>query len=131
MAGEPILVVDDHRQNLKLAEVILTAEGYDVRTAVDAESALEVLDSFAPRLILMDLQLPGMDGFELARRLKQAPGTRNIAIIALTAHAMDGDEERVLAAGFDGYISKPMDIPALREIVAGHVRRAGAGGAGA
>jgi len=130
MAGEPILVVDDHPQNLKLVEVILAAEGYDVRTAVDAEHALEVLDSFAPRLILMDLQLPGMDGFELARRLKEAPETRNIAIIALTAYAMKGDEERVFAAGFDGYISKPMDIPALRAIVAGHVRPAGSGGVG-
>jgi CheY-like chemotaxis protein len=127
MASEPILVVDDHPQNLKLVRVILSAEDYEVRTAGDAEAALVMLESFTPRLILMDLQLPGMDGFELAKRLKEAPATRHIVIIALTAYAMNGDEERVFAAGFDGYISKPMDIPALRTIVAGHLRPPGSG----
>ena len=68
MAREPILIVDDNPQNLKLAKVILAAEGYEVKTAIDAEDALRILESFAPRLILMDLQLPRMDGLELTRR---------------------------------------------------------------
>jgi CheY-like chemotaxis protein len=125
MALEPILVVDDQPQNLKLVRVILTGEGYDVRTAVDAEDALAVLESFRPRLILMDLQLPGMDGFELARRLKADPATSGIAIIALTAYAMNKAEDRAFAAGFDAYLSKPMDLAVLRRVVARHLRGTG------
>ena len=131
MASEPILVVDDHPQNLKLVRAILAAEGYDVRTAADAEDALAMLESFTPRLILMDLQLPGMDGFELAKRLKQAPATRSIVIIALTAYAMKGDEDRAVAAGFDGYLAKPIDIAAFRQVVARHLRPPGSGESGA
>src|SRR5438477_5791859 len=95
MAGEAILIVDDNAQNLKLARVVLAFEGYEVRTAVDAEDALRVLESFRPRLILMDLQLPGMDGLQLTRHLKASPAHRGITIIALTAYAMKGDDERV------------------------------------
>jgi two-component system cell cycle response regulator DivK len=113
MAGEPILVVDDNAQNLKLARVLLTIEGYEVRTAVDAEDALVVLDTFTPRLILMDIQLPGMDGLELTRRLKADRTRRGIKVVALTAYAMKGDEERALAAGCDGYLAKPIDAKAL------------------
>jgi CheY-like chemotaxis protein len=125
MALEPILVVDDQPQNLKLVRVILTGEGYDVRTAVDAEDALAVLESFRPRLILMDLQLPGMDGFELARRLKADPANSDIVIIALTAYALSTDEDRAFAAGFDAYLSKPMDLAVLRRVVARHLRGTG------
>lgn len=130
MAGEQILIVDDNPQNLKLARVLLTGEGYAVRTAADAEQALELLDSFKPTIILMDLQLPGMDGLELTRRLKADRARRDIFIVALTAYAMKGDEEKARAAGCDGYITKPIDAEALLQIIAGTMRRqAAAGGA--
>jgi len=117
VAGESILIVDDNPANLKLARVVLAAEGHLVRTATDALEALEVLREFMPRLILMDIQLPGMDGLELARLLKADPSTRGIAIVGLTAYAMKGDEERILAAGCDGYIAKPIDTRRLADQV--------------
>jgi two-component system, cell cycle response regulator DivK len=123
LAGEPILIVDDNPQNLKLARVILSAEGYEVKTAVDAEDALRVLEGFTPRLILMDLQLPRMDGLELTRRLKADPARRDVVIIAVTAYAMKGDDERALAAGCDDYMSKPIDAEALARVVAAHLAR--------
>lgn len=118
MAGEPILIVDDNHVNLKLVRVLLTTEGYEVRTATDAEEALAVLQIFHPRLILMDLQLPGMDGLELTRRLKADPATRDIQIMALTAYAMKGDEQKALDAGCDRYIAKPIDTRALPGVIA-------------
>jgi two-component system cell cycle response regulator DivK len=121
MAREPVLIVDDNPQNLKLAKVILAAEGYEVKTAIDAEEALRILESFTPRLILMDLQLPRMDGLELTRRLKADPARRAIIIIALTAYAMKGDDRKAFAAGCDGYLSKPIDIDALPRVVAEHL----------
>jgi len=123
MAGEPVLVVDDNSQNLKLVRVLLRTEGYEVRTAVDAEAALGELEAFTPRLILMDLQLPGMDGLELTRKLKADPARRDIAIIAVTAYAMKGDEEKARAAGCDGYVAKPIDIVTLPRMVREHLDR--------
>ncbi len=123
MAREPILIVDDNAQNLKLARVILAGEGYDVKTAMDAEEALHILESFVPRLILMDLQLPRMDGLELTRRLKSDQRRRGIIIIALTAYAMKGDDKKAYAAGCDGYMPKPIDIDALTGLVAEHLAR--------
>lgn len=123
--NEPILIIDDNEQNLKLARVILVAAGYEVRTAVDAERALAVLETFTPRLILMDVQLPGMDGLELTRRLKADPERSTIVIVALTAYAMKGDEEKARAAGCDGYITKPIDTDALPITVAEHLARQG------
>ena len=108
MPSDPLLIVDDNPQNLKLARLLLSAEGYDARTAIDAEHALAVLADFTPKLILMDIQLPGMDGLELTRRLKAKPETQKIVIVTLTAYAMKGDEEKARAAGCDGYIAKPM-----------------------
>ena len=109
MAGEPILIVDDNLANLKLARVLLSVDGYDIRTAASAEEALTVLDRFHPRLILMDLQLPGIDGLELTRMLKADPARRSVIVLALTAYAMKGDAEKAFAAGCDGYITKPID----------------------
>jgi CheY-like chemotaxis protein len=119
VAGEPILIVDDNPTNLKLARVVLAAEGYEVRVAVDAEEALAMLDGFHPRLILMDLQLPGMDGLTLTRLLKGDPATSGVAILALTAYAMKGDEEKARQAGCDGYITKPIDTRGLPAVIAG------------
>jgi CheY-like chemotaxis protein len=109
LAGEPILIVDDNAVNLKLVRVLLAKEGYETRTANDANEALAVLETFSPRLILMDLQLPGMDGLQLTRQLKADPRTKDIVIVALTAYAMKGDEEKSKEAGCDGYITKPID----------------------
>ena len=122
MAGEPILIVDDNAQNLKLARVILSSEGYQVRTAVDAEDALTILESFAPRVILMDLQLPRMDGLALTRQLKSDPRRRDIAIIAVTAYAMKGDDDKAFEAGCDDYMSKPIDAQALLAMIARQLR---------
>jgi CheY-like chemotaxis protein len=121
MAREPILVVDDNPQNLKLAKVILVSEGYEVQTAIDAEDALRKLQSFEPQLILMDLQLPRMDGLELTRRIKADPRHHGTIVIALTAYAMKGDDEKAFAAGCDGYMAKPIDTDALPRVVAGHL----------
>jgi len=109
LPSKSIFIVDDHPVNLELAKVLLVLEGYEVHTAADAESALLLLPDLRPDLILMDVQLPGMDGLELARRLKADPLHKNARIVALTAYAMKGDEEKALAAGCDGYMSKPID----------------------
>jgi two-component system, cell cycle response regulator DivK len=108
-----ILIVDDNPVNMKLIRVLLAGEGYEVRTASDATEALGILQAFRPGLILLDIQLPGIDGLELTRRLKSQPSTRDIPILGLTAYAMKGDEERILAAGCDGYIPKPIDTRTL------------------
>lgn len=119
MAGETVLVVDDAPVNLKLTDILLRKEGYTVRAVPDAEEALRVLGNFCPRVILVDIQLPGMNGLELTRRVKQDPRTRDTIVIALTACAMREDEERALAAGCDGFITKPIDThtlgPRIRE----------------
>lgn len=118
MGAEPILIVDDHPTNLKVLRVLLEAHGYAVRTAPDAEDALREIEASPPRLVLLDLQLPGMNGFDLARRLKSDPARAGIRIIAVTALAMKGDDERARAAGCDGYVTKPVDTNALAALVA-------------
>jgi len=117
MPGETILIVDDNPVNMKLIRVLLLGEGYVVHTASDAQEALAVLKLLHPQLILMDIQLPDIDGLELTRRLKADPATKDVAILGLTAYAMKGDEERILAAGCDGYISKPIDTRTLPAVV--------------
>jgi len=124
MAREPILVVDDNPLNLKLTRVLLAGEGYDVRTATDSQEALAVLKTFRPRLILMDIQLPGMDGLELTRRLKADSSNRDILVLALTAYAMKGDEQKARNAGCDGYIAKPIDTRSLPSVVKDYLQRA-------
>ena len=122
MTGIPILIVDDNPLNLKLTRLLLVQEGYVVQTAGDSEQALELMRTFSPRLILMDLQLPGMDGFELTRHLKDDSATRDIVIVAVTAYAMKGDEQRALDAGCDGYLAKPIDTRALASQVATYLK---------
>ena len=113
MPPTPILIVDDNPSNTKLLAFLLTSKGYEIRTAASADEAIAVIAHWRTRLILMDIQLPGMDGLTLTRQLKADPATRDIAIIAATAYAMKGDEERALAAGCNGYLTKPIDTRRL------------------
>ena len=114
-----ILVIDDNPTNLKLVSALLEFEGYKILKAVNAEEAQAVLADTLPELILMDIALPGMDGLTLTRRLKTAERTRHIRIVALTAFAMKGDDQKAFDAGCDGYIAKPIDTRKLPEQVAG------------
>ncbi len=113
-----ILVVDDHPINLKLVSELLEFEGYTVDCAEDSAQALNAISRCEPDLILMDVALPGMDGLSLTREIKADPRTRHIPIIAVTAFAMKGDEERVREAGCDDYIAKPIDTRKLPAQVA-------------
>ena len=116
-----ILLVDDHPISIQVAEAFLERAGYAVIRAEDGERALALAQSTAPAAILMDLNMPGMDGLEVTRRLKADPATRAIPIIALTAYAMRGDEERARAAGCDDYVPKPIDRQRLLATIARHV----------
>jgi two-component system, cell cycle response regulator DivK len=118
MKERNVLIIDDNPMNMKLVRVLLTGEGYEVRTAADAVEALDILREWRPHLILMDIQLPGIEGLELTRRLKADSATDRIIIIGLTAYAMKGDEERILAAGCDAYIAKPIDTRTLPGVIA-------------
>jgi two-component system cell cycle response regulator DivK len=113
MAGETILIVDDAPINLKLTRLLLLNEGYRVLTASTAEEALHLLGSSRPDLILADIQLPGMDGFELTRRIKADERTKDIPVVALTAFTMKADEQKAMEAGCDGYLTKPIDTREL------------------
>lgn len=108
-----ILVVEDNQDNREMVVKVLKFNGYQVVEAVDGEEAIEKAKAEDPDLILLDIFLPKMDGYEATRRLKGDTSLRNIPIIALTAHAMKGSMEEALAAGCDGYISKPIDVREL------------------
>jgi CheY-like chemotaxis protein len=122
MSRELILVVEDNPANRLLMTIVLSHAGYDVRTAIDAEQVVEALRSFQPKLILMDIQLPGTDGLELTRQLKSSPTTRHIPIVAVSAYAMKGDDVKGLGAGCDGYITKPIDTRTLPRLVADYFK---------
>lgn len=104
-----VLIVDDNATNLKLASEVLEMEGHSVLRAGDANEALAILADVRPDLILMDIALPGMDGLELTRQLKARPDFAAVPIVALSAFAMKGDEQKAIAAGCDGYITKPIN----------------------
>ncbi len=123
MPGTPVLIVDDTPLNLKLLSMLLVAKGYDVQTATSAEQALEILPVFKPRLLLLDIRLPGMDGLTLARKLRAEREHADLVIIAVTASAMKGDEQEVLAAGCDAYVAKPIDTRTLPALVADQLAR--------
>lgn len=105
-----ILIVEDNPVNLELFTDILSMTGYTYLTATNGESAIEVATNERPNLILLDIQLPGMDGIEVAKALRNRQETRDAKIVALTAHAMKGDRELFIKEGFDGYISKPIVV---------------------
>jgi two-component system cell cycle response regulator DivK len=108
-----ILLVEDNEMNRDMLSRRLIKKGYEVVMALDGEQALEMADAEAPDLILMDISLPGLDGWEATRRLKARPETQAIPIIALTAHAMAGDKEKCLEAGCNDYDTKPVEFPRL------------------
>lgn len=110
MSAPRVLIVDDNEMNIVIAEVALLAGKFAVETAVDGLDAIQKVASFGPDLILLDIQMPGMDGLEVTRELKADPATRHIRIVAFTAFAMRGDEAKMRAAGCDGYLSKPIDV---------------------
>ncbi len=113
-----ILIVEDNPLNLELVTDLLTLEGYSIRQARTAEEGLRLARAEPPGLILMDLRLPGIDGYAALRALRADPHTSRVPIVALTAQAMSGDEAAALAAGFDAYIAKPIDARTFAKTVA-------------
>ena len=109
MAGKNILLVEDNEVNRRLAGFLLRSQGYQVREATTAAAAFEMVETERPDLIVMDIQLPGMDGLEATRKLKEQATTADIPVIAVTSYAMKGDREKALAAGCAGYVTKPID----------------------
>jgi CheY-like chemotaxis protein len=119
MAGERILVVEDNEKNMKLFRDVLRVTGYRTIEATTGDEAVELATGHEPDLVLMDIQLPGLDGVQALHRLRADERTAAIPVLAVTAQAMQGDRERFLAAGFDGYVSKPVNV---RELI-GSVRQ--------
>jgi two-component system cell cycle response regulator DivK len=117
MAGELILVVEDNEKNRKLVRDLLTVKGYIVVETETGEEALTLAQSRRPALVLMDIQLPGIDGIETLRRLRADPSTASIPVVAVTASAMTQDRQKIVAAGFDGYQAKPLSVRPFLELV--------------
>ncbi len=118
MNEKKILLVEDNEVNRRLAGFLLRSQGYQVREATSAIEAFEILRTEHPDLIVMDIQLPGIDGLEATRKLKEQPNTADIPVIAVTSYAMKGDREKALAAGCAGYVTKPIDKNIFIEEVA-------------
>lgn len=123
MAKKNILVVEDNQVNRRLAEFLLRSQGYRVHEAATAEEALQMLKTEIPDLIVMDIQLPGMDGLEATRIIKDKAATSHIPVVAVTSYAMPGDREKALAAGCAGYIVKPIDKSGFINEIATHLLR--------
>jgi len=117
-----ILVVEDNPMNMELAVDLLETYGYEITPAEDGFKALERVKETTFDLILLDMQLPGMDGPEVLERLKADPETRAVPVVALTAHAMSGDAKRFIEAGCAGYISKPIDVHQFKPTVAQYIK---------
>ena len=125
MSEARILVVEDNDRNRKLVRDVLRHAGFEVVEAHTGEQGVELARESPPDLVLMDLQLPGIDGTEAFRQIREAPSTAAVPIVALTAFAMRADQERVSRAGFDGYLIKPLSVRALPEQVRGYLAREG------
>lgn len=117
-----VLIVDDNPINLELASLVLLGAGMQVTQADGAASALQVLSQSRPDLVLLDIQMPHVDGLALLRQLRADPATADLVVVAFTAYAMKGDRERLLAAGCDGYISKPIEVATFAEQVRGYLK---------
>ena len=121
MAGERLLLVEDNMVNRRMAQFLLKSRGFVVIEAVTGEEAIQLARAERPDLIIMDLQLAGIDGFTATRAIKADPATRHIPVVAMTAYAMSGDRERALEAGCDGYITKPIDTKEFPATIARHL----------
>jgi len=128
MAGKTILIIEDNLLNLELATDLLEANGFSVLQAQNAEVGLRLAREAMPTLILMDLSLPGMDGLQATKALKSDPATRHLIVIALTAHAMKGDQEVALNASCDGYLTKPIDTRIFVDTIASIIKESESGG---
>ena len=120
MGNGPVLIVEDNDKNMKLLRDVLQASGFETVEATTAEEGIELALTSAPSLVLMDVQLPGIDGVQALARLRGDERTASAPVVALTAQAMHGDRERFLEAGFDGYLSKPVDVTELISVVRTH-----------
>ena len=123
MTEKKILIVEDNEQNLKLFHDLLITKGYKVMSARDGDSALAKIYQEIPDLIIMDIQIPRIDGIEVTRRIRKKFPAEDIAIIAVTAHAMKGDREDLLKAGFDDYMPKPINISTFLQTVEDYLYR--------
>ena len=121
MTAPRVLIVDDNELNLELASFLLSTNGFEVAVAHEAASAAAQVAAFRPALVLMDIQLPQVDGLEITRRLRADPALGGLIIVAFTAYSMKGDEAKMLAAGCDGYISKPIDVVNFAAQVRSHL----------
>jgi len=122
MAGKNILLVEDNEVNRRLAGFLLRSQGYQVREATSAQEAFEILKTEQPDLIVMDIQLPGMDGLDATRKLRAEPATAEIPVIAVTSYAMAGDRDKALAAGCSGYVTKPIDKTIFLAEISRHLK---------
>jgi len=130
MAKESILIVDDNEMNLKLLRWLLEKNGYEVHTAGDAKTARASVRAVRPRLVLMDIQLPDIDGLQLTREFKADPDLRDIPVVAVTSYAMKGDRQKSVDAGCDGYITKPIDTRQFPLDIEKYLRGTGSGSSG-
>ena len=131
MASDVILIVEDNPMNLKLLRDVLQVKGYEVLEAVTAENGIAIARSRRPDLVLMDIQLPGMDGITALKELKRDPATRDIPVIAVTASALPMERKEILSAGFDGYQPKPISVKELLTEVRTMIDRSASGRADA
>ncbi len=123
MSDKNVMVVEDNEKNRKLMRVVLKAKGYNIIEAATGEEALNLLKNQKPDIILMDIQLPGIDGLTLIKQIKASVITKDIPIIAVTAYAMKGDEQKILDTGCDAYVSKPINTQELPRIVEKYIKK--------
>lgn len=123
MSDKNVMVVEDNEKNRKLVRVVLKAKGYNIIEAATGEEALNLLKNQKPDIILMDIQLPGIDGLTLIKQIKASVVTKDIPIIAVTAYAMKGDEQKILDTGCDAYVSKPINTQELPLIVEKYIKK--------